>query len=247
MSPKAIINPCREKGDPDLPDIGLLCINPGDMRFLADCAKELGATSHFLFNSKLQTIPALNSSQQNIFIAGPAVGASMAVLCLEKLIAIGAEKIIVYGWCGSLFPGLKTGDILIPSWGLSEEGVSVHYPINGEPASDTGIRRILADLLEKEGLRHTTAPVWTTDAPYRETQAKVREYAGRSIMGVDMEFTALTTVAAFRNIKLAAAFLVSDELSGDTWKPGFKAKNFMKKNRQVLQILFEAARAGNFI
>ena len=74
-------------------------MNPGDSRFLAKLAAEKNSTRHFLFNSNLQVIPAGEKTKE-IFIAGPAVGAPMAVMTLEKLIALGANRVIVSGWCG---------------------------------------------------------------------------------------------------------------------------------------------------
>ena len=109
-----ILNPERCKADPKIPATGILAVNPSDAHCLAEYAEQAGLKRFFLFNSTLYCSEAL-------FLAGPAVGAPMAVLCLEKLIALGAEKIILYGWCGSLQERLHGMDILVPTSGLSEE------------------------------------------------------------------------------------------------------------------------------
>jgi purine-nucleoside phosphorylase len=59
----------------------------------------------------------------------------------------------------------------------------------------------------------------------------------QSILAVDMEFSALVTVAAFRGIELAAVLLVSDELYRATWQPGFNRKSFRKKSRQLFTLM----------
>ena len=52
----------------------------------------------------------------------------MAVMALEKLIALGAKNIIVCGWCGSLSQKLKIGDILLPdATGAGAADVAVLY------------------------------------------------------------------------------------------------------------------------
>ena len=239
MQEEAIINPRREKGEPELPEIGLLCINPGDARFLTEQAVRQCGSRHFLFNSNLHVIPE-SLDGNSVFVAGPAIGAPMAVMTLEKLIALGAKKITVCGWCGSLSSGLAIGDILLPTWGVSEEGTSKHYPLEGRASSFPSLRETLADYLRQNSLVCQEGPIWTTDAPYRETRGQVEGYAGKSILGVDMEFNALATVAAYRKIELAAVFLVSDELWKSEWQPGFKNKAFMAKNKQVLNCLLEA-------
>lgn len=238
MTEETIISPRREKGEPLLPASGLFCVNPGDARYLGGRAEKLGASRHFLFNSTLQVISG-NSGSEGVFVAGPAVGAPMAVITLEKLVALGARQVIVYGWCGSLNPALRTGDLLLPTWAFSEEGTSSHYPIQGRAASSEALRNDLHRYLRAEGFASREGPVWTTDAPYRETRAKVVDYAGKSILGVDMEFSALATVASYRRIDLAALFLVSDELWHQSWQPGFKGKTFSAKNRRILAALLE--------
>ena len=199
----------------------------------------MGSTRHFLFNSNLHII--LESLAGNsVFLAGPAVGAPMAVMTLEKLIALGAKKVIVCGWCGSLQSGLEIGDILLPTWGVSEEGTSSHYPIKGRAGSFPSLRETVAGYLRQNNFASQEGPIWTTDAPYRETRAQVAGYAEKAILGVDMEFNALATVATYRAIELAAVFLVSDEPWRSEWQPGFRNKAFMTKNKQVLKCLLKA-------
>jgi uridine phosphorylase len=239
MQEEALINPRREKGEPELPGIGLLSINPGDARYLAEQAAKRGGSRHFLFNSNLHIIPA-SSAGRSVFIAGPAVGAPMAVMAIEKLIVLGAKKVIICGWCGSLSARLVTGDILLPTWGVSEEGTSGHYPVKGQACSCPDLRQSLAAFLQQNGFAIQEGPIWTTDAPYRETRTKVNEFAGKAVLGVDMEFNALVTVAAYRGVELAAVFLVSDELWRSEWQPGFRNKQFMAKNKELLNCLLNA-------
>jgi uridine phosphorylase len=238
MPKDMIINPKRERGEPQLPDTGLFCINPGDSQFLAKLASARKSSRHFLFNSNLQVIPAGERTKE-IFIAGPAVGAPMAVMALEKLIALGAKQIIVCGWCGSLSPTLQIGDILLPDGGISEEGTSQHYPLDLPPTSNPVLLEKLRKGLGENGFPSMQGPIWTTDAVYRESRAKIKEYAKKSLLAVDMEYYALATVANYRKIELAAVFVVSDELWGDSWQPGFADKTFRKKTKRVLECLLK--------
>ena len=233
-----IINPGREKGEPQLPDTGLLFINPGEAAQVVSLVKNHQGIRHFLFNSNLYHIPAAEKSNP-YFIAGPAVGAPMAALTLEKLIALGARRIIMYGWCGSLNDALRAGDVLLPTWGVSDEGTSSHYPVKSRSESHEPTRKLLAEELAALKLNAMSGPVWTTDAPYRESKTRVQQLGEQGVLGVDMEFGALAAVAAFREIDIAAVLLVSDELWSGTWKPGFHAKAFKKKNRELLNFLME--------
>ena len=161
----------------------------------------------------------------------------MAVLTLEKLVALGARRIIAYGWCGSISETFGIGDLLLPTWAKSDEGTSLHYPGSPQPESHAPTRQFLADILTAKGLTVRAGPVWTTDAPYRESVAQVRQLGGQGILGVDMEFAALVAAATFRKVKLTAVLLVSDELWSGKWNPGFRTKGFKKKSSTILHFL----------
>jgi uridine phosphorylase len=237
----AAITPCREKGEPALSELGILCINPGEAVLGCRLAKQSGGRRYKLFNSNLYQIPASNQANP-FFTAGPAVGAPMAVLALEKLVALGAKRILVYGWCGSLTENLAVGDVLLPNRAVSEEGTSSHYPLSAPAEASQLLLQPLTDRLRTENIKMKIGTVWTTDAPYRETQDKIRRYGSQSVLGVEMEFAALNTVAAFRGVELAAVLLVSDELWRQPWQPGYTHKKFKKKSRLLVELLFDFCR-----
>ena len=232
---ECIINPERGKNDPQLPAGGFLLVNPAEANYAAQFARSCKAERSFLYHSSLFVI---NQPEASFFLAGPAVGAPMAVMTLEKLIALGALNVVVLGWCGSLSQSLHVGDILLPTWAVSEEGTSNHYPLHDRPHSSENLCTLLKNILRPE-FRVQEGPIWTTDAPYRETRDKVTEYGGRGILGVDMEFAALNTVAAFRGVEVAGAMLVSDELCQPEWQPGFLSKSFRKQSRNFFQLLVD--------
>lgn len=225
-----IINPTRNSGEPCLPTCGLLAVNPSDMGRVRELARYHRLGQEKLFHASLY-------SSKDFFLAGPAMGAPMAVMTLEKLIALGAQDIIMYGWCGALVPSVNAGDIVVPTWALSEEGTSTHYPINCEIAADPVLRQKVLLAMQSEGATVRQGPIWTTDAVYRETRDKVASYGKRGLIGVDMEYSALCTVARFRGIRLAAVMLASDELYHSQWRPQFTNKTFRKKSKQLLATL----------
>ena len=224
-----IINPIKSKGEPDLPETGILAVNPSDSSGFTGLAGQFGLKKHAFFNAQLY-------SNSTFFLAGPAVGAPMAVISLEKLIALGASRIVVYGWCGSLNPSLSVGELFVPTRGLSEEGTSVHYQSPNTGSGDF-LRLQLVDALTREGCQPKQGPIWTTDAVFRETREKVERYSDQGILAVDMEYTALCSVAAFRRVNLTAVMLVSDELFHREWAPRFQYKNFRTDSRRVLEKL----------
>ncbi len=184
--------------------------------------------------------------RRRLTLAGPFLGAPQAVLGLEKMIALGARRVWVVGWCGSLQPDLRIGDLVAPLDALSEEGTSKHYPLEGAaPRTDEGLQRLLVSELKEGGRNARKGRVWTTDAPYRETRQKVRAYRDQGILGVDMELSALLAVSAFRGVRPAALFVVSDELFDGTWRPGFSDPRLRAAEEAAARALDAAlARAG---
>ncbi|MGI6656586.1 MAG: nucleoside phosphorylase [Desulfobulbus sp.] len=228
---ECIVNPVRGPRDPRVPDVGILAVNP------ADCTSFPGLAREYRLRSSSSLFHAGLYIGEQVFLAGPAVGAPMAALCLEKLIALGARRVVLYGWCGSLVPDLPLRALFAPNGGVSEEGTSPHYPHSpGDPA-DEGWRQTVCALLRTRGFSVEDGLIWTTDAPYRETRVKVARYAAAGIRAVDMEYMALRAVAAFRGIQLAAILKVSDELFHADWAPGLHTNTFRKESRKMLSAL----------
>ncbi|MFH2098730.1 MAG: nucleoside phosphorylase, partial [Pseudomonadota bacterium] len=194
----------------------------------------------------MSRISRANGEGHSFALAGPVVGAPYAVMILETLIAWGAREVFYLGWCGSVSPDLRVGDVLVPNSGFIDEGTSPHYLMTDDEASqarllenDVGplshpsetVAMRLAGALEQSGTGVTRGPVWTTDAPFRETPAKIGRFAGQGALAVDMETSALFTVARYRQVSMAAALLVSDELFTGRWNPGFRSPDFREARK----------------
>lgn len=228
-----IMHPLREKGEKQLPANGILLTNPTEARFAVEELKRQGGRKRPLFHSTLCVSP-----QEDFFVAGPAVGAPMAVICLEKLIALGAKKVIIVSCCGCLQPDRDVGDIILPGQSVSGEGTSKYYQHENQSAPDSTIIADLEQLLTEEGFSFHRGAIWSTDAPYRERRSeleKLRKEDG--VAGVDMEFSALCATANFRGISLAGIFVVSDLLLMDKWEPGFNNKKFRNQSRTLIKKL----------
>lgn len=175
-----------------------------------------------------------------VAVLGPMLGAPQAVLVMEKAIALGVRRVIAYGWCGSLQPAVAVGDVVLPTKAFSEEGTSAHYPLQGPARPSPTLLHALRRALAQSQLTLHEGSVWSTDAPYRETEAKVLAYRDRGVLGVEMEMAALLTVAAFRGIEFAGVLVVSDDLSHLRWRHGFKDPGFIQTRKRLPQRILQA-------
>ncbi len=231
-----LIRPARGKRDPELaPDLILGMTGPM-LRILVDRLE--GRPVPVSGAGFYRVYEAGGAGRPRAALAGPFLGAPQAALGLEKLIALGARRVWVTGWCGSLQPDLRIGDLILPESAFSDEGTSRHYPVPGpEPAADEGLRRELEQVLDQRGLTARAGRVWSTDAPYRETHDKVKALMDAGLLAVDMELSALLTVAAFRGVRLAALLVISDELFDLSWRHAFSSPRLREAEQTAAQVL----------
>jgi uridine phosphorylase len=227
----AVIEPKKGRREKHLPALCILVFSPQDLELILSALSVPNRRSHKLF---LADVYPGTHSGIDFCVAGPSLGAPQTVLVLEKLIALGVTHILALGWCGSLQPQVVIGDIVLPTGAVAEEGTSGHYPISvPHPGPAPELLSCCKQVLAKYSVSIHEGPVWTMDAPYRETIGKILQYQGEGILGVEMEVSALFTVACFRHIRLTAVLVVSDELHSLSWVHGFNQTRF-QQTRQLL-------------
>jgi len=238
---KGLIRPLKRKNDPDLGIDAVMVMIPSDLDYLVKLhnTEEINRLRMDFFN----LYPVKDGEKPCMSLSGHFLGAPQSVMGMEKLIALGAKRIWVFGWCGSLKADLRIGDLVIPTSAISEEGTSQHYPVDEKVLrTDESLNEKLEQTLKGKGQKIKKGTVWTTDAPYRETPAKVKEYQDRDAIAVEMEMSALMTLAIYRNVKIAGLLVVSDELFDLKWHPGFSNPGLKKTSRLAGEILLEMVR-----
>jgi uridine phosphorylase len=236
---EGIIQPRRAKTDPSVdPDVILAFVKTG-LDYLISLFPNQKAQS--FDQGFFRFFKFSFDHQAGITLAGPLLGAPQAVMAMEKLIALGGRRFWALGWCGSLQSEIKIGACIVPTRAVCEEGTSTHYPITqANPETDPELGAHLADTLRAGQVAYHQGPVWTTDAPYRETPLKIETYRQQGVLAVEMEMSALITLALFRAVKVAGLLVVSDELAGLKWKPGFHSAAFKSSSRQACCSLLKA-------
>jgi uridine phosphorylase len=235
-----LIRPVRGRGEPPAaPDLILGMTRPVLDRLVERTgARETAVTDFGLYRAFEAGGP---DTPPWITLAGPFIGAPQAVLGLERMIARGARRIWVTGWCGSLQSDLRIGDLVMPLEALSEEGTSRHYPTaESSPKTDPHLSQAVRTAVNHRGGSCRSGRLWTTDAPYRETRRSVRAFQEAGILAVDMEMSALLAVAAFRGVRLAALLVISDELFDLTWRRGFSSPSLREGTGRLVEALLEA-------
>lgn len=136
-------------------------------------------------------------SEEVIFgIVPHIVGASFAVLVAEELFASGCHLIISMTSAGQIVAAGSPPYFVLIERALRDEGTSYHYlPPAEYSAIDPGLLTLLDDAFTAAPVRVLRGSTWTTDAPFRETQAAIDDARSRNILGVEMEAAALYAYA----------------------------------------------------
>jgi len=232
-----IIEPRKGKNEPPVNTTSILVFSQRELNMLCASAETCKKDRKKLHYSLCYEVSFRNKT---FTLVGPAMGAPMAVLILEKLIALGARHIIAFGSGGSLKKDISIGDLVIPTGAVSEEGTSKHYPLECLPEASIRIVNVLKTQCAQKNKNAFLGKVWTTDAPYRETVEKVKRYQAEGLLAVDMEMSALFTVARFRRVEIGGLMVISDELFDLTWKSGFESKAFLSGIRTGCEIVLSA-------
>lgn len=171
-------------------------------------------------------------------VGGFGIGAPIVVTLLEELIALGVKKFITIGTAGTLQKNIGIGNLVICNKAIRDEGTSYHYARPAKYAyASKNITQKLRNALDKLNRNYFIGTSWTIDAPYRETVAEAKQYQKEGVMAVDMEASAIFSVAKYRKVEAGSLFSISDSLAWLEWDPKFHTK----RTKNALVILYDAA------
>lgn len=181
---------------------------------------------------------------KDIAIYHSPVGAPACVANFEEIIEMGIKKIILVGCCGCLDEKLEDYSIILPTSAIRDEGTSYHYaPVSDEIQLNKNILKKIEAKLKELNVSYSKGKTWTTDAIYRETPLKVARRKEQGAITVDMECSAMATVAKFRKIDFAQIFYAADSLALDNYQPRSINDHDVTKKAKVIPLALECALA----
>ena len=174
-------------------------------------------------------------------IIGRAVGSAFSVLLAEQLFASGCRFLISLSSAGQVVDLGPPPYFVVIERALRDEGASYHYLA---PSRYVEADRALIDRMTPS-LRATGAPLhfgasWTTDAPFRETEAKVAARRAEGLLTVEMEAAGLYAFARARQKPVLCLAQVTNRLN---CTPGDFSKGVAEGAEAALQLIAAAAHA----
>ena len=214
---EAIIEPARIIKPVDAPEHCVICFfDEALAKVYAD--RQSKVISSRKWEDGPHLVYEITLEGKRLAVLHPGIGGPMAAASLEQAIALGCRKFIACGGAGVLDKEIAVGHILVPAAAVRDEGTSYHYlaPAREVSASPEGVAAI-ERVLRAEQVEYLVSKTWTTDAPYRETPAKIRRRKAEGCLTVEMEAAAFFAVAQFRGVTFAQMLYGGDDVSGSAW------------------------------
>jgi uridine phosphorylase len=193
----------------------------------------------------------LETSGARCGIIARTIGGPYAVLIAEQLRVSGARLILALTSAGRVSASLPLPSFVVVTSAVRDEGTSFHYL---PPADKVDCPTPITDLLTDEVKRLNSSivvegSVWTTDAPYRETDAQLRRHAASGVLAVEMQAASLFAFAKARKANVGILAHVTnavDRQDEQFHDLQFKTEQFNKGTEEhgflILQAMLRAGR-----
>lgn len=193
-------------------DVGHYCILPGDPGRSVKIASYLSKPLSVAENREYTTYTGYLDGEK-VTVTSTGIGGPSAAIAMEELVALGAHTFIRVGTCGGIKLDVKSGDAVIATGAVRQEGTSREYaPIAFPAVSDFQVSRALWDACGNLGYERHAGVVQSKDSFYGQhspermpisTELKENWEALKrlGVLASEMETAALFTVAASLGVR----------------------------------------------
>lgn len=174
-------------------------------------------------------------------IVGRVVGAPFAVLVAEELFSSGCRLLISITSAGQILPLGNPPYFMLIERALRDEGTSYHYlpPTPYSELHPALNRMVRAAWSDANALLHAGAS-WTTDAPFRETEAAIAAHRDQGILAVEMEAAALYALATAKQQDIICFAHITNQMAQNE---GDFEKGIAQGSMAALDVIDRTARA----
>jgi uridine phosphorylase len=193
----------RQRGlpDRDVPTIGVLDPDGDLVNYLRRTGRARPSPGWACYHTTLDEFDLPDGTVAGV--VGCAVGASFAVLVAEQLFASGCHLLVSVTSAGRIADLGEPPYAVLIDGAIRDEGTSAHYLPQESGPMVMAPGAALLDRVEARLRQDTTTlhrgPTWTTDAPYRETEAAIEAARAQGALAVEMEAAALYAFATARS------------------------------------------------
>jgi DeoD family purine-nucleoside phosphorylase len=140
------------------------------------------------------------------------MGCPGATIVFEELIQLGCKKLIRVGTCGGLQAHHALGDVIVALSAVPADSTAMHL-VNGEPHCPTASWELIHGAVhaaKEQNQPLHVGPIVSSDLFYNPNEGQYERWSSRGVLAVEMEASALFTVAAIRGVHAGCLLTVSD-------------------------------------
>ncbi len=152
-----------------------------------------------------------------IVFVGPVLGGPWVAMALEELKVLGLKYAIGIGACGSFSERLQIDDIVIADNAVISDGTSKEYSNDSHVQPARRLLQLVEEIFNRENQEFKKACVWTTDALYRESIAKMTFWREQGSECVNLETGTFYTVAKELDIESVYFGFILDLIHTEKW------------------------------
>lgn len=199
-----------------LNELPLVVLFPGDPKRAEQIASHLEDSTLLAANREYHSYRGTKHGIP-IGVVSAGVGGAGAAIAYHEAIAAGARVLIRIGTAGKLQPDVRSGDVVIATAAVREDGVSqqilpLEFPAVADSDVVVALRRAAADA----DRRHHVGVVHTTGVFYSASLALDRELTGAAgALCVEMECSTMFIVAAKQGVAAGAILAINGDASPD--------------------------------
>ena len=180
-------------------------ILPGDPARVDRIAEQLEDVEELEFNREYKSIAGTYKGMR-VLAVSTGIGGPSTGIAVEELARIGVTHAIRIGSCGALQKEIRLGDLILVQGAVRDEGTSRTYIDSIYPAiPDFELMNACVEAAEEEQIPAHVGMARSHDSFYTDREDEIDAlWAGRGVLGCDMETAALFVIGKLRGVKTAS-------------------------------------------
>lgn len=237
---KAIINPFPINGEiKDFPKLAISCFSKEIIDNLVE-KENLEIITIQKGENGDKEIYKIHYNNHDVAIYLSPVGAPACTVFYEEMIAYGVERLLLFGCAGVLDSSIEDYGIILPTSAVRDEGVSYHYlKAADEIILNPELVNKMETIFNDKKIKYAKGKVWTTDALYRETEAKLADRKSRGCIAVEMECASMASVAEFREKDFIQFLYAADNLDAEEWDCRSLTNSELSKKESLIYLALD--------
>lgn len=203
-------------------DIGRYVLMPGDPARCEKIARYFDTPQFIAQNREYLTWTGTLLGEK-VSVVSTGIGCPSTAIAVEELIEAGADTMIRVGSCGAMQPYVHTGDVVVATGAIRDEGTTLHYlPIEFPAVANIEVVNALVAGAAAMGIKAYTGVCQSKDSFYGEVERRrmplAQHLADRwnawiagGALASEMEAAALFILCAIYRKRAGAALLVINE------------------------------------